>query len=162
MAIEHMQIIPGIGIGAIRFGISETDLIDSLGKPDEIDELEHIEGNDDWYRELYYYDLNLSFSFEKEHDYKLGDISVNGKGHSLAGQDIFGFNIKWAKKFITDNFSYEIIYEDCTWNKPETSELLSIDKLGLSLWFTSGFLSEIICTYLFEDDNETIIWPKSS
>jgi len=52
--------------------------------------------------------------------------------------------------------------EDCTWDEFSKCECLSQDKLGLMLWFDEGQLSKVHCSYLFEADNETIIWPQQT
>ena len=53
-------------------------------------------------------------------------------------------------------------YEDCTWGKPESCEQLSVESLGIVLWFKSGKLDEIVCSYLYEDDNNTVIFPPKT
>ena len=155
-----MDINLGIGISSIKFGITEDELISILGMPDEIGEYIHVEGMDDWYKEYNYFDLNLSFNFDSSDNFRLGNFDITGFGHSLFDQDVFGLNIKWVEKFLLDNISSKPEYEDTTWGKTELHELLILPSLGLELAFMSGSLHCITCSYLFGDDNNTVMWPK--
>lgn len=154
-----MKITPGKGIENIKFGMSDVEVIATLGPPDFIDNLEHVEGSGDYYREIYYTKLGCSFSFNQEDDYRLGCISVTGRVHLLFNNNFIGLNVVEAKKTISSHTSEVPVYEDCTWGKDESSELISIDNLGIMFWFKSGVLEEIIISCLFKEDNETIIWP---
>jgi len=155
-----MKILPGIGVGCIRYGMKESKVIQILGDADKVEEFEYIKGENDWYRELCYLKQGLTLSFSSEDNFKLGEISITGKEHLLFSKDILGYTIDQAKKFISGITTELAIYEDCTWGKEETSELLHLEGLGLMLWFKSGVLDELVCSYLFENDNETVIWPK--
>ncbi|NRA72236.1 MAG: hypothetical protein HRU24_14550 [Gammaproteobacteria bacterium] len=141
-----MKILPGVGIGSVKFGMKEDEVIEILGVPDETEELEHIEGENDWYRELYYSHEGISLSFNSEDDFRLGNISITGKGHTLLGQVVLGTDINQTKKLILQISSKQPVYEDCTWGKAESSELLNLDNLGLMFWFKSGVWDELICS----------------
>jgi hypothetical protein len=154
-----MNIVPGIGIGPIKYGISEEELISIMGNPDRIDEEEYLEGNGDWHRVLWYSPRNIHFTFDKEDDYRLGTITVMGSGYPLLGKEIFGLPLDLVKKFVAKATREIAKLEDWTWNEEEAHECLQHDGLGILLWFDSGNLSEIQCSYLFEQDNETVIWP---
>ena len=144
-----MEISTGVGVGPIKFGMKENEVVSILGSPDDLDELEGVEGEGDWYRELYYFSLGISLSFNSEDDFKLGNISITGSGHTLFGLKVLGTGVNEAKELIA-TISNEIpVYEDCTWGKPEVCELLSFEGLGLMLWFKSGVCDELICSYLF-------------
>ena len=45
-----MDVNLGIGIGSIKFGMTEDELVSILGEPDEIGEFLHVEGMNDWYK----------------------------------------------------------------------------------------------------------------
>ena len=155
-----MKIYPGIGIGNIKFGMFESDVTSSIGEPDYIEEEEYVLGQGDIYRELFYEDMNLAFSFDKSDKFRLGSICINGYGHLLYEQDIFGMNIKWVGEFISKKIGITPSYEDVTWNKPEVYETLTVDDFGLVVWFRNGKVYELTSAYLFEEDNDTVIWPS--
>ncbi|MFT4926974.1 MAG: hypothetical protein ACI8WB_003074 [Phenylobacterium sp.] len=155
-----MIIKPGVGIGTIKFGIKESTLITQLGEPDFVDEDEYVEDSGRWYRELCYYYQNISFSFDKEDGYKLGGISVVGSGHLLFNKALFGLPKKYVKNFVAKMSSEIPKEEDWTSDAENSLEYLEYDGLGMSFWFESGNLSKIEYSYLFEPDEETVIWPE--
>lgn len=155
-----MDVNLGTGIGSIKFGMTEDDLVSILGNPDQIGEFTHVEGMDDWYKEYSYYHLNLTFTFESSDDFRLGHFDIVGSGHHLFGQDIFGLNIKWAETYLLQKTGSKPEYENTTWGKPELHELLSLSSSGLGLSFMSDSLYCITCSYLFAKDNNTVLWPS--
>ena len=154
-----MKIQPGIGIGSIKYGITEDELIQILGKPDKIDEEEYVEESGDWHRVLWYSPRNINFTFDKEDNYRLGIITIMGSGYPLFGRELFGLPRNTVKQFIVKATMEIPKFEDWTWDEEEAHECLRHDGLGILFWFDSGNLSEMQCSYLFESDNETIIWP---
>jgi len=58
-----MKIEAGIGVGSVKFGMKENEVVDLFGSPNSIDDYEYIEGEGDWYRELCYLDLGITLSF---------------------------------------------------------------------------------------------------
>ena len=154
-----MEILPGIGMGPIKYGINEPELISILGKPDRIDEQEYVEGTGDWYRELWYSPQNLEFTFNQEDDFRLGLITVSGAGYPLLGKDLFGLSLAQVREFIINATQEAPTFKDHTYLPDETHHCLEHDGLGILFWFDADQLSEMQCSYLFENDNETIIWP---
>lgn len=154
-----MNINPGVGLGEIKFGIKVEELVQILGKPDRVDEKEYINGAEDWYRVLWYLSRNLNFTFDKDDGYRLACITIMGPGYSLLGKELFGLPKSTVKRFLVKATSEISKVEDWTWSEDEARECLDHDGLGILFWFDSGNLSEMQCGYLFESDNETIIWP---
>ena len=148
-----MNILPGIGIGSIKYGITELELIANLGKPDKV--IEEDEEN----RELYYAEKNLFFSFCQEDGFRLGMVTISGSGYPIFKKDIFGLSLKSVKVFLAKNTSEIPEYEEHINNNTELTESLNYNSMGILIWFESGSLTEMQCSYLFEPDNETIIWP---
>ncbi|USD20465.1 hypothetical protein MJO52_15475 [Microbulbifer variabilis] len=153
-----MNIEPGVGIGEIKYGIFEKDLIRILGNPDRIEKGEYVEGSGDWHRVLWYSHKNLSFTFDKEDDYRLGVITVMGSGYPLFGKDLFNLPKNTVRDFITKVTNEIPKFEDHSFDS-DPHECLDHNSLGIIFWFDSGDLSEMQCSYLFETDNETVKWP---
>lgn len=154
-----MNILPGIGLGQIKFGISEKHLIAILGKPFFVKEGEYIENNGDYNRELFYKE-DLSFTFDSEDGYRLGLITIRHRGHTLFGRDLFGLPVETVKSFISKEASEVPKFKD--WSCDDVLNHISLDynKLGLTFWFDDEILDEIQCSYIFLDDDNTINWPK--
>lgn len=106
-----------LGIGSIKFAMTEDELVSILGHSDEMGEFSYVEGIDDWYKEYGYYHSNLTFTFDSSDDFRLGCVDIIGSGHHLFGQDIFGLNIKWAKMYLLQKIGPEPEpeYANTTW-----------------------------------------------
>jgi len=157
-----MQIIPGVGLGSIKFGFTEEGIINEIGKPDRIEDQQYIEGSEEWNRDLWYFQRNLTFTLDSEDDFRLGIISITGSGYPLFGKELFGSPLRLIKSTLTKHTNEIPKYENFTHAESELHECLAHEGTGLRFWFESGLLSEIQCGYLFEEDNETVIWPKKS
>lgn len=144
--VLDMEILPGVGIGDIRFGMVEREVIHFLGEPDEINDFEYVEN--EAYRELDYCGRGLTFSFDADDEYRLGHISVTEQGYTLFSQDVLGYTLEKTREFISSFTDDVPAYEDTTWGKPEVSELLTVDGYGLMFWFKSGVLDELVISYL--------------
>jgi len=155
-----MNIVPGIGVGEIEYGMTEEEVIKHLGKPDKIDEEEYVEGTGDWHRVLWYSPRNVNFTFNKEDDYRLGTITIMGSGYKLFNKELFNAPKSLVRKIVIEHFRELMPIEDYTLLENEPHECLNSDELGIMFWFDSDNLSEMQCGYLYESDNETIIWPK--
>jgi len=156
---KEMKIELGVGVGPVKYGMTEEEVISIFGHPDKIEEKEYVDDDGDWYRELIYLERAISFTFNKNDDYKLGTIDVSGPGYTLFGKDLFNLPIEQVKKFVVKSTNVIPKYEDQTWGSDSTLECLDQFDLGLMLFLRNGCLSEIQCGYLFESDNETVIWP---
>ena len=154
-----MKIKPGIGIGPIKYGISEHELITILGFPDKIEEEEHVKDSGDWHRCLWYFPQNLYFTFDKEDGYRLGTITIMGSGYKLFEKELFNATKSLVRKSISTHTNEWLSVEDFTIIEGEPHECMGSDKLGIIFWFDSNNLSEMQCSYLFEPDGNTIIWP---
>ncbi|HKI03788.1 MAG TPA: hypothetical protein VKK31_17540 [Thermoanaerobaculia bacterium] len=65
-----LEILPGIGLAALRFGMPETEVKAILGEPDD-----HAEFDSD--RHFYYTQLGVSLFFESEKEGLLSGIETD-------------------------------------------------------------------------------------
>jgi hypothetical protein len=157
-----MKILPGIGVGSIQYGMLEKDIVSNLGKPDRVEESEYVEGTGDWNKELWYSNRNLTFTFNKEDDFRLGTITILGGGYTLFNKNLFGIEIEEIKMIISRETNEIARFEDWSSENIPDHKLLMYDSIGIMFWFDFNKLNEMQCSYLFEQDNETIIWPNKS
>ena len=148
-----MEIKLGIGLGEIKFGISEDNLKNILGTPYGFEENEYKKGLG-FVRMYYYSDFRLTFCFESKHNYRLTDIFVSEKGHLLNGVDLFGMNMQLVEKHLKelqlgDSKLEEIMSDDF---------FIDFREDNIRFHFETEKLSDIQfgCDYL---DDETPIWP---
>ncbi len=154
-----MNIVPGSGIGEIKYGMAEDDVVKLLGKPDKIDEEEYVEESGDWHRILWYSPRNLNFTFNKDDNFRLGTITIMGSGYTLFGKDLFNAPKSLVRTVVAARTKELLPVEDYSTLDKKPHECINSDALGIMFWFDSNNLSEMQCSYLFESDNETVIWP---
>ena len=155
-----MNIVPGVGVDETQYGMTEDEVIGILGKPDKIDEEEYVEGSGNWHRELWYSPRNISFTFNKEDDFRLGTITIMGSGYRLFDKELFNASKSLVRKVVADHFQELLPVENYIKLENGPHECLSSDALGIMFWLDSDNLSELQCSYLFESDNETKVWPS--
>ncbi len=155
-----MKIVPGIGLGEIKYGMAENDVVQLLGKPDKIDEEEYVEGGGDWHREFWYSPRNLTLTFSKDDNFRLGTITIMGSGYTLFDKDLFNAPKRHVRTVVYERTKELLPVEDYTTLDNKPHECINSDALGIMFWFDSDNLSEMQCSYLFEPDNETVIWPS--
>ena len=154
-----MKIEPGIGVGEIRYGITEPELVALLGEPSTSTKEEYIEGSGDWHVTLSYEDHGMSFIFDIEDDYRLGGITIDREGYQLWGKDVFGISRDEMESMLLKVTGEQPIFEDYSTDDLEPHWCLIHDRTQIMFWFDSDKLSEMQCSYFFEDDDETVIWP---
>jgi len=154
------EILPGIGLGDIRFGMLSNDVFPILGSPNEIEIYCYSDlpyKSENWH----YEDDELSIGFNEEEGWKLDTISINSDDYHLKHL----ITINQSLKDVKANLS-TLGYENCEledWSNSENPDhkLLIVDEIGMNFWFENGKLSEIQWGPLFseEQEEETVIWP---
>jgi hypothetical protein len=156
---QHLkEIKPGVGLGALRFGLSREQVQMQLGKPTEKEQysLEDEEGE---LTEAWHYDeFDLSLSFDEAHDWKLSSIAVSNDEYTLEGVSLIG------------RPQMEVLqeFQDRRWGTPEEDEEVSegdpgnalyfVEESSLSLWFEDGSLTEIQWNPRILNDEA--VWPE--
>ncbi|NJO88476.1 MAG: hypothetical protein HC831_05540 [Chloroflexia bacterium] len=155
--MEKAEIVPGRGVGEILLGMTQNQVENIIGKPDEIEEVDYEDGESaiTWF----YYDLQIDLNFESEDDLRLSFISVENEKYSLGGKIKVGMDkasVLAACKAL--NLSEPEIEDFSSEDVPD-QELIGLEKENLNLWFTDGKLDEIQFGPFWKDD-ETPIWPN--
>ncbi len=151
------EIIPGKGLGTLRFGLSRDEVKAMLGAPTDTERYTLSDEDCDTTEAWHYDELQLSLSFDEEYDWKLSSIAVSSEEYTLEGQSLIGRK----KGDILQEF------EKRQWGEPEEDEevrednpdncLIHIDKGSMSLWFENDELTELQIGPFFK--NEEILWP---
>ena len=126
-----MKILSGIGVGELKHGMYEKDIVGILGKPDRIDEGEYVEGTGDWNKELWYSPRNLTFTFYQDDDYRLSTITVMGGGYTLFNKNLFGQKLDSLSKLVSIDTGEIAKYEDWSSEELPEHECLIHDGLGI-------------------------------
>lgn len=155
------EILPGVGLGDIRFGMLPNEVFPILGSPNELEIYCYSELPNDKSENWHYEDYELSIGYNEEEGWKLDTISVNSADYHFKQL----ITINQSLKEVKSNLS-TLGYENCEledWSSSESPDhkLLIVDEIGMNFWFENGKLSEIQWGPLFleEKNEETVIWP---
>jgi hypothetical protein len=146
-----MTIKPGVGINDIKFGMSESQILDLIGKPTKI----VIDEDDDDKNPVYQYnELKLRLTFYTEYNGKLGYIRVANPKIEINGNPIIGIQIEDVFK------SYQSSKEN--WNEENyftfNSYFNEIKWTTLNVEY--DVVTDIEFGYLFDKSGENPIWPN--
>jgi hypothetical protein len=146
-----MTVKPGIGIDDLKFGMTEGQIVELIGKPTEI----VFDEEDDDENPVYQYnELKLRLTFYSEYDKKFGyarvanpSVSVNGKPvigiETDAVFEVFGLKEdKWIKEAY---FTFNAYFNESIWT---------------TLNEEYGVVNHIEFGYLFDESGEKPVWPK--
>lgn len=156
---EKYKIIPGVGFGFLKFGMSLKDVEDHLGGPEE------IENPDEEGDIIYSYEnKGIDFlAFSKEDDFRLTMIELNSKSEAILWENkIFGQTIEQIKK-LSNTMGYSLKFEDSI-KDDETSECFleqyTIHSLSIDFYFNQYKVLETICFGVSFNENDEIEWPE--
>ncbi|MBN1499713.1 MAG: hypothetical protein JW982_06150 [Spirochaetes bacterium] len=146
-----MEIKIGIGLDNVFFGIKEDKLIQLLGDPDRINEID-MELPDS--RILYYNDQFTKYKFDKNENYRLYSIETYNPMVIMFDKKLIGMKKDALLKLLKeknvahlefeDYYSFEIIHSD----QINTTFMIEFDRL------TSIEFSPLLL------DEDTIQWPN--
>ena len=89
---EMKNILKGVGLGNLKFGIYTSDVEEELGNPSETEKNE--EDGENWH----YDDYDLSMSFDE--DFKLVTIAVSDESYLLEGVNLIGKDVEFVEEQI--------------------------------------------------------------
>lgn len=149
--IKDCEIKPGIGLGQIIFGMKQSDVIATIGEPEE--EVK----NNDYKNEIditwYYDNANLSLYFDEDDNYRLRSIIVENPKISLWNRNLNEFSKNQIIKLLSDKVGKE--YEE---KESEDEVCIEVDSIGLNFYLENDKLVSVQIGVLFADEN-TIKWP---
>lgn len=157
MIREDMKdILPGEGLGKIRFGMSREELETLMGEPDEVEQYSYSD-TEESLTEAWHYDLqNISVSFDQEYEWKLVTISVSGVEYQFMGKQLIGLQKHQLTEILKSLGIENLTFEDCSTEEDPEHHLLAAEEEGVNFWLDKGVLVEIQWSPLFieEEDEE--------
>ncbi|MEP1033239.1 hypothetical protein [Ekhidna sp.] len=158
MEKEHIEIIPGVGLGKLKFGMSREDVKAILGDPDHQDITHYGEDAADKSDAWEYHPLRLDLSFEEAEDWRLVIISVSSEDYHLKGSSLMGLDTDELMEELDMLGVKDLEIEDLSSEDHPDQKLISSEELALNFWLHQDILEEIQWGPQFIDD-ETIQWP---
>jgi hypothetical protein len=161
MKKEIKEIIPGVGLGTLKFGMTRDDVKKLVGKPDEIENLPGFEEEVNDELESWHYDEHeFSLVFDADYDWRLVSIAVSDPYFTFHGKSIIGMD-KQETLDLLSNLGIEISNEeDLSDEENPDLELIESEDAGLMVWFANDEVIEIQILPDVEEDGETLIWPE--
>jgi len=150
-------IVIGQGVGPAKFGMTEEEIIDLFGKPDEREEEAYDDDPDDKTLTLYYDELMTDFSFDLDEDeegndvFKLSSILCTNPEYTLDNKIKFGDSEETLLKY-THNL--KAADPEVEIDKDTKERILFFDDLSLTAIFDNDGLSAIQIGYWEDDQNE--------
>lgn len=161
MKKEIKEIIPGVGLGTLKFGMTRDEVKKLVGKPDEIENLPGFEEEVNDELESWHYDEHeFSLVFDADYDWRLVSIAVSDPYFTFHGKNIIGMD-KQETLDLLSNLGIEISNEeDLSDEENPDLELIESEDAGLMVWFANDEVIEIQILPDVEEDGETLIWPE--
>ncbi len=155
MSLNLKNILPGIGIGAVKFGYSREQVKRLLGEPDDIEMEEEGHFRKEKTEVWHYDERELSLSFSASDSWRLGNLSVTSEHYLLHGKTLIRLNRLEAIRALESMGMDDLTYE----NVDPEQDMIASDTSGVILWLDAGIVSEIQWSPLLVDDY-TIKWPE--
>lgn len=148
----NIEITPFVGFNEVKFGMSQEQIIDLLGKPTETVREKHEDDSEDI--SLMYGDLGAELSFMSEDDFRLGLITCFAPTFVVDQKSFMGMS---EADFLKEADFQDLILEE-TFEELNAKDY-TIDSKGLSVWIQDGFVDSIT---MFPNhiDEDTVEWPE--
>jgi hypothetical protein len=159
MITELKEIKPGYGLGAIKFGMTRTEVASLLGQPDDVDNYSYTDSDTELTECWEYLELELSMNFDADEDWRLVMLSVTSDFYSLNGKKLIGLNKEQLIAQLNDLKLGEISIEDFSSEESPNNIMIEIDNISFNVWLEDDIADEIQWSPLFIDD-DTIKWPE--
>ncbi len=158
MKANITDIVPGIGLGDIKFGMLREDVKSLLGEPDEIESQSHDDDDDDVTESWHYDDIEVSLSFEKAEDWRLCTIAVSNEDATLKGKEIIGLSKDELMETLKKVGITDLTTED--WSSADSPDYFSVtsEDQEIVFWIDSDEVMDVQWGPLFIDE-DTISWP---
>ncbi|MCZ2100709.1 MAG: hypothetical protein LC107_04125 [Chitinophagales bacterium] len=155
------EIVPNVGLGGIKFGMTRDEVKVIIGPPDDKESLPGFEEEVNDQLESWHYDeYEFSLVFDGFYDWRLVSIAVSDPYFTLFGEHV----IEMDKASVLDLFENNNVtishVEDVSDDENPDLILMESEESGMMIWFQDDIAIEIQFLPDVEDDEETIIWPE--
>mgnify|MGYP001799587376 CR=1 FL=1 len=155
---EIKEIVPGQGLGIIKFGMTKDQVKLILGNPDDTDQYltDGIEGED---TETWHYDaLELSMEFSESTDWRMVSIATSAAYTELDSESLIGLKRDDLLAKLEEMGFEELKEEEVTMDE-DSQTIIASDDAGINFWMEEDELTEIQWVPLLTEE-ENIDWPE--
>jgi len=152
--MKNKEILPGKGLGELKFGMSRDEVLSVLGKPDDVDTYDDDEIEDEGSESWHYDDLEISLSFDEEEDWVLTTIAVSNPSHTFMGHELIGLTKSELLAVLESLEINNLDIEDWSSEEVPNHLLISSNDLQVNFWLEDEIVSEIQWGAFVEDDDD--------
>jgi hypothetical protein len=155
------QIIPGVGIDNLKFGMTRDQVRQILGQPEDVDNIPDdedimIESLESWF----YDGLELTLVFDEDYDWKLVSVAISDGHYTLFGDSVVGKDVGEVLDILNKHKVEITDRVDVSDDETEDMEIIESENEGLMIWIMDGKAIEIQIVPEVEEDGSTLIWPE--
>lgn len=155
------EIVPGVGLGGIKFGMTREEVKVVIGPPDDIESLPGFEEEVNDQLESWHYDeYEFSLVFDAMYEWRLVSIAVSDPYFTLFGNQIIELDKQSALDVLEKNNITITHVEDVSDDENPDLILMEAEESGLMIWFQDDQVIEIQFLPDVEEDGETLNWPE--
>ncbi len=146
------EILLGIGLEDIKFGMHRKEVEAILGKPSDVELYSYSETEDDLTEVWHYDELEFSLSFDDADDWKMIMIADSNDNHTLNDNYILGKTFEEVVAILEElkltNFDIDEVDDE--------GKVIKIEEKSLNIWFDKNQASEIQWGPLWSDEDAPI------
>lgn len=134
MSAITLDIVPKTGLGEIRFGDTSEKIISLLGQPEDVENIEDIDGFNTVV--LYYYERGITIFFEGREKSVVACVETENPDATMYGKPVFNMTEQDIKDLMADhNFEVAEIEMETTGERR-----VSYDDAMIDFFFLDGDL----------------------
>lgn len=156
MKALKLEIKPLKGFGELAFGMTEKQVIEYLGEPDEKELLNDMDEDDDTETLIYHYDdIDISAFFEGDGDEKfLVNLETGNQDATLYGKKVFAMSETEIIKLMKDHSFVDIDDELLEDEEYQNEKRVSFDEAMMDFFFEDEILTALSWGNFFYDEEE--------
>lgn len=145
------NLLPGVGVDTLVFGMAEGQLEALLGAPSLVEEFDEPETGHS--RVHHYFEKGLVLYFDAEDDFRLGCLEMDALAFSLWGKPVARISKEDLKGYLAEKGTWEIVEAI-----DDHQDALEVDALSATFYFEHGVLISIQLGVLV-DGGDQPLWP---
>lgn len=146
-----LEILPYIGVGPIKFGMTMERVRDLWGQPDCIEHFRALQERPQDRSVEWIYKSGVQLSFDSDDHFLLGAITIDSHGALLNGVPVVGADIQDIEKHFP-----ELRLDD---DFEENGRDYAIDNSGVSIWVIDYLVSSVTLFPQYDKSGNNPIWP---
>lgn len=155
---EIKNIIPNVGLGILKFGMSKDEIVELIGQPNEKEKIVDDQFPDEETEAWHYDELEISLGFEDIEGWKLLNIALSSNAYEFHNKKLVGLDRQALLAALDQIGLTEFLLEEITLEDEEQA-LIRSNETGVNFFLDDGILSEIMWSPIVNSE-ENHIFPN--